>query len=148
PSHGSSGELVVEKTSLAMGSDADYFRYGLEGKHFFLWNNPKHVTVVRGLYEQANGSNIPFYELPSLGGRDTLRAYGEGRLADHGRVVMNVEHRMTFASLTMMGIQTIFEVAPFFDIGTVFPALGDIQRKNFRPGYGAAFRAAVKPNVV
>jgi hypothetical protein len=47
-----------------------------------------------------------------------------------------------------MGIQTTFELAPFFDIGTVFPTATEIQRKNFRPVYGAAFRAAVKPNVV
>ncbi len=148
PSRGSSGELFIEKTSVAMGSDADYIRYGLEGKRFFLWNNPKYVTVVHGLYEWANGPNIPFYELPSLGGRDTLRGYGEGRLADRGRVVMNVEHRITFATLSMMGIQTNFEFAPFFDIGSVFPTLPEVQRKNFRPVYGGAFRTAVKPNVV
>ena len=148
PSRGSSGELFVEKTSLAAGSDSDFIRYGLEGKRFFLWNNPKHVTVLHGLYEWANGANIPYYELPSLGGRETLRAYGEGRLVDRGRVVLNLEHRMTVATLTMMGIQSNFELAPFFDIGSVFPTLPEIQRKNFRPVYGGAFRVAVKPNVV
>ena len=148
PSRGSSGELFIEKTSVAMGSDSDYFRYGLEGKRFFLWENPNHVTVLRGLFEKVNGSNIPFYELPSLGGRDTLRGYGDGRLTDSGRVVVNVEHRMTVASLSIMGIQTNFEVAPFFDLGTVFPTATEVQRKNFRPVYGSAFRAAVKPNVV
>ena len=148
PSRGSSGELFVEKTSLAAGSDSDFIRYGLEGKRFFLWNNPKHVTVLHGLYEWANGANIPYYELPSLGGRETLRAYGEGRLVDRGRVVLNLEHRITVATLTMMGIQSNFELAPFFDIGSVFPTLPEIQRKNFRPVYGGAFRVAVKPNVV
>lgn len=149
PSRGSSGELFVEKTSLAFGSDSDFIRYGLDGKRFFLWkNHPKQVTVLHGLYEWANGPFIPFYELPSLGGRDTLRAYGDGRLADRGRFVVNVEQRYTFSSLNLMGIQTNFEVAPFFDIGSVFPTLPEVQRKNFRPVYGAAFRAAVKPNVV
>ncbi len=148
PSRGSSGELFVEKTSQATASDADYIRYGLEGKRFFLWKNPKYVTVVHGIYEWANGSNIPFYELPSLGGRDTLRGYGDGRLVDRGRMVLNVEHRITFASLTMMGIQSNFEFAPFFDIGSVFPTLPQVARQNFRPVYGSAFRVAVKPNVV
>jgi outer membrane protein assembly factor BamA len=148
PSRGSSGELFVEKTSVALGSDSDYIRYGLEGKRFFLWGNPNHVTVVHGLYEWVNGPNIPFYELPSLGGRETLRGYGEGRLADRGRMVLNLEHRITFASLTMMGIQSNFEFAPFFDIGSVFPTLPEVQSKNFRPVYGGAFRVAVKPNVV
>ena len=52
------------------------------------------------------------------------------------------------ASLTMMGIQSNFEIAPFFDIGSVFPTVPDVQAKNFRPVYGSAFRVAVKPNVV
>lgn len=148
PTRGSSGELFIEKTSLALGSDSDFFRYGAEMKRFLLWKNPKYVTVVHALYEKANGDRFPFYELPSLGGRDSLRGYGDGRFVDRGRLVFNAEHRITFASLNMMGIQTNFELAPFFDIGSVFPDLQDIKSKNFRPVYGAAFRAAVKPNVV
>jgi outer membrane protein assembly factor BamA len=148
PSRGSSGELFLEKTSVGAGSDSDFLRYGLEGKRFFLWDNPNHVTVLHGLYEWANGPNIPFYELPTLGGRDTLRGFGEGRFVDRGRIVMNVEHRMTVASLNMMGIQSNFEVAPFFDLGSVFPTIDEAQRKNFLPVYGSAFRVAVKPNVV
>lgn len=148
PTVGSSGELFVEKTSQALGSDSDYIRYGLEGKRIFPWKSPKHRTVIHGLYEWANGTNLPFYELPNIGGRDNLRGYGEGRFVDRGRLVMNVEHRITMASLALMGIETNFEVAPFVDLGTVFPTLPEMQRKNIRPVFGGAFRAAVKPNVV
>jgi len=133
---------------VAVGSDADYIRYGLDGKRFFLWNNPKYVTVLHGLYEWANGPNVPFYELPSLGGRETLRGYGKGRFVDRGRLVLNAEHRINFATLSMMGIQANFEIAPFIDIGSVFPTLPDLQRQNVHPVYGGAFRTAVKPNVV
>ncbi len=149
PSKGTSGEFFGEKTSEAMGSDSDFIRYGLEGKRFFLWkDHPHQVTVVRGLYQKVNGSFIPFYELSQLGGRDSLRGYGEGRFADRGSLVFNVEQRFTFASLNLMNIQTNFEVAPFVDLGTVFPDIQDIKSKSLRPVYGAAFRAAVKPNVV
>lgn len=148
PSRGSSGELFIEKTNAALGSDSDFVRYGMDGKRFFLWENPKYVTVVHGLYEKANGPHIPFYELPSLGGRDSLRGYGDGRFIDRGRLVFNVEHRITMASMDMMGIRTNFEIAPFFDCGSVFPDIQDIKSKDFRPVYGGAFRAAVKPNVV
>ena len=67
---------------------------------------------------------------------------------DRGRLVLNLEHRVTCASLSLMGIQTNFEVAPFFDLGSVFPTLPQIERRHFWPVYGTAFRAAVKPNVV
>jgi hypothetical protein len=148
PSEGSSGELFTEKTSYAMGSNADYFRYGLEGRHLFPWKNPNQTTVIHGLYEQVNGPLIPFDELPSIGGRDTLRGFGDGRFVDRGRLVFNVEQRITFSSLSMMGIQTQFQLAPFFDLGTVFPSRSEIQRRLFYPVYGGAFRAVVKPNVV
>ncbi len=148
PSVGSSGEAFVEKTSQALGSDADFIRYGLEGKRLFPWENPKHITVIHSVYEQANGPNLPFYELPSLGGRESLRGFGDGRFVDRGRFALNLEHRIRMASIALMGIQTNFEVAPFVDLGTVFPTLQDIQSKDFHPVFGGAFRAAVKPNVV
>ncbi len=149
PSLGSSGEFFTESTINDLGSHSDFVRYGLEGKRLFPWaHHPKETTVIHGLYEWANGSNIPFYELPSIGGRDTLRGFGEGRFIDRGRVVLNIEQRHTFATLAMMGIQTNFEIAPFFDLGSVFPTAPQIERRNFLPVYGAAFRAAVKPNVV
>src|SRR5207302_9929029 len=129
-------ELFVEKTSVALGSNSDYFRYGLEGKRFFLWKDPKQVTVLREQYQWVNGPFIPFYELSQMGGRETLRGYGQGRFADRGSLVINVEHRYTFASVNVMGIQTKFEAAPFFDLGTVVPTVDEIQRKNLRPVYG------------
>ena len=148
PTYGSTAELSIEKTDLGLGSNANYFRYGIEGRHLFPWADTRQTTVIHGLFDQANGPNIPFYDLATLGGRTTLRGFGDDRFEDRGRMVLNIEHRYTFASLGLMGIQTNFEVAPFFDLGTVFPAAEDVQRKNFQPVYGAAFRAAVKPNVV
>jgi len=148
PSTGRSGELFFEKASRIMGSDVDYIRYGADGKRFINWSNPKNITVIHGNYDWANGRFVPFYESPSLGGRNSLRGFGERRFVDSGSLVFNIEHRYIFSSLSLMGIQTNFEVAPFFDIGTVFPRLADMQRQDFRPVYGMAFRAAVKPNVV
>jgi hypothetical protein len=148
PSRGSSGEIFFEKTTLAWGSNADYIRYGIEGKRFFPWMDGKQNTVIHGLYDWVNGPNIPFYELATLGGRDTLRGYGEGRFNDQGRILFNVEQRMELTTLSMMGVQARFEAGPFFDLGTVFPRPEAIERKDFRPVWGGSFRAVVKPNVV
>jgi hypothetical protein len=148
PSRGSSGEIWFENPSPVFNSDAEFIKYGILGERFFRWPNPRQLTVVHGLYEWANGSNIPFYERPSIGGQKTLRGFGDGRFTDRGRLVLNLEQRMTVASLALMGIQANFELAPFFDLGTVFPTLPQIQRKYFYPVYGLGFRAAVKPNVV
>ncbi len=148
PTKGSSGEFFLEKTNSALGSDSDFFRYGGEGKRFFPWSHPDHVTVIHGLFERVDAHQIPFYELPSLGGRETLRAYGDGRMADNSRLLFNIEHRITLTSLSMMGVQTKFEVAPFFDVGAVSSKFSVVRRRDFRTVYGAAFRAVVTPNVV
>ena len=148
PSKGSSGEFFAENTSGDLGSDADFVRYGFEGKRLFPWSNPKETTVVRGLYEWVNGPNIPFYELSSVGGRDTLRGFGDGRFLDRGRLAFNAEQRHVLTSFPVMGVQTNFEVAAFFDLGTVFPTLPQMEYKYLYPVLGGAFRAAVKPNVV
>ena len=148
PTKGSSGEFFVEKTYQALGSVSHFVRYGAEGKRFFPWENPNHVTVIHAVAERITGNDIPFYELPSLGGRETLRAFGDGRLADRGRALFNIEHRITLTSLSMMGVQTKFEVAPFFDLGAVYPEVSEVRRQDFWPVYGAAFRAVVTPNVV
>jgi len=148
PSQGTSAEVFVEKTSKPWGSDANYFRHGLEAKQFFPWANKRQNTVVRGFYERVLGSNVPFYEQAQLGGRETLRGFGDGRFVDTGRIGTSVEQRYTIAAVKLMGIETNFELAPFVDIGTVFPHLSDIQRKDFLLVGGIGFRAAVKPNVV
>jgi hypothetical protein len=148
PSKGSSGEIFFEKTSQAWGSDSDYIRYGLEGKHFFPWEDSHQTTAVHGLYDWANGSNIPFYEMAMLGGRDTLRGFGEGRFYDQGRIAFTAEHRFELTSVSLMGVSTRFEVGPFYDVGTVFPRAQDMMLKDMRQVFGGAFRAVVKPNVV
>jgi hypothetical protein len=148
PSQGRSGEIFFEKTSQGWGSESDFIRYGLEGKRFIPWNGGKQITALHGLFDQANGPDIPFYEQAMLGGRETLRGYGEGRFYDRGRIVINVEQRIEITSLALMGVVTRFEAGPFIDVGTVFPRLGDAQWKHVRPVFGGSFRAAVKPNVV
>lgn len=147
PSRGTSGELFLEKTSHGLGSDADFFRHVVEGKHFIPWSD-RQTTVVRGLYERVIGPNAPFYERAALGGRGSLRGFGEGRFVDTGRIVANLEQRMTFASVKLMGIETNFEAAPFMDVGTVFPHLDQMQSRDLQFVGGVGFRAAVKPNVV
>ena len=44
------------------------------------------MTALRGWFEKVNGSFIPFYELPAIGGRETLRGFGDGRFRDQGEL--------------------------------------------------------------
>jgi hypothetical protein len=148
PSKGKSGEVFFEKTSRSWGSESDYIRYGLDGKRFFPWGDGSQNTALHVLFDKANGPNIPFYEMGTLGGRDTLRGFGDGRFYDKGRLSFTAEHRVALTSLSMMGVTTRFEVGPFYDVGTVFPSTEGLKLKYFQNVVGGAFRAVVKPNVV
>jgi hypothetical protein len=148
PSRGASGEVFIERTSQLLGSDSSFIRYGAKMKRFFPWPHTRQVSVLRGLFQKANGPKIPFFDLPTIGGRETLRGFGDGRFVDRGAMVFNAEHRITFAAFKLMNVETAFEVAPFVDVGTVFPDARGIQRKYFRTVEGVAFRTAFKPNVV
>ena len=123
----------------AMGWTASVFSFG-KIRNMSRWS--------MGFTKRPTGRISPFTNCPAWAGGTRLRGFGDGRFVDRGRLVFNVEHRITLASMEMMGIQANFEVAPFFDLGSVFPDIQDIKSKNFRPVCGGAFRVAVKPNVV
>src|SRR5258708_6807095 len=148
PTKGTTGELFFEKTAQSWGSDSDYIRYGVDGKRFFPWMDGKQITAVHARYDWANGSNIPFYEMAMLGGRDTLRGFGEGRFMAQGRMGFKSVERMELTSISLMGVTTKFEVGPFYDVGTVFPRPQDASLRDMRHVVGGFFRAVVKPNVV
>jgi hypothetical protein len=148
PSRGQSGELVLEKTNRGWGSDTDFLRYWVEGKQFFPWTDSGQTTVVRARFEKVNGSYIPFEELATLGGRQNFRGFGQGRFSDRGSLVANFEHRIPLASISLMDIDTRMEIAPFLDVGTVFPNIEGIERRYIRTVEGLSFRAVFKPNVV
>jgi hypothetical protein len=124
----------------------DYSRYGGDGRIFHPWKKG-HVTAAQVAYEQLNNT-APFWLMPSLGGKYSLRAYGEGRYVARGVAVVNVEHRITFWEAKLAGVTTSFEVAPFTGVGSAFHSPRDAQSKHLRPVVGGAIRAVARPQVV
>lgn len=128
--------------------DYDYTRYGLDGRYFHKWTgHDGEVTAANLKYEQLLG-DAPFWLQSRLGGKYSLRAYGEGRYADRGSLLWNVEHRHTFYKAKMAGVTTEFELAPFAGLGTVFDNPGRLASRYVRPLVGLATRAIARPQVV
>lgn len=131
-----------------LASAQDYSRYGLDGRVFYPWpRNPGRVTAAQARYDQVLGTP-PFWLQPSLGGKYSLRAYGEGRYVDRGALALNLEQRFTLWKVKMAGVTTELETAPFVGMGTVFDNPGRMARRYFRPVVGLATRAVAKPQVV
>jgi hypothetical protein len=130
-------------------SEYAYERYGADARWFHPWSSdPSKVFAVQYQYEQILGPTPPFWLLPSLGGKYSLRSYGSGRFVDRGSTSFNVEQRFTVLDEKMAGVTTEIQLAPFAGVGTVFDSPQTAQFAYLRPVVGAAVRAVAKPQVV
>lgn len=129
-------------------SSYDYSRSGFDGRVFYPWETEhKQVTAAQLQFEQLMG-DAPFWLLPRLGGKYSLRAYGDGRYMDRSMIAFNVEQRFTVWDTHMGGVTTEFEVAPFAGMGTVADNPGRYSARYARPVVGTALRAVARPQVV
>lgn len=93
------------------------------------------VLALRGRVAATNtsdGNGVPFYLLPSLGGRRSLRGYDDYRFADRNSLLLNAEYRWrVFGAL---------DGALFYDAGNVAPRFGDLDLSHLKTSYGLGFR--------
>jgi hemolysin activation/secretion protein len=91
---------------------------------------------------------VPFYERSLLGGRDSLRGFGDARFVDQNKISWTLEERIRFWRLSAFNVNVDFEVTPFYEAGTVFPQNGDLRGSDLHHVFGVGFRSVVRPNVV
>jgi outer membrane translocation and assembly module TamA len=92
------------------------------------------VTGV--LTRAAEGQEIPFFLLPSLGGAGSLHAFENDRFRDRNLLLMNVELRYALTpSIRLVG---------FVDAGEVFPDFGSFRLGGLElsSGLGARYKLA------
>jgi hypothetical protein len=148
-SRGAYANAFAETSVRSFMSQYDYERYGAEGRYFLPWTkDPGKVFAVRVGYEQIMGPTPPFWLLPSVGGKYSLRAYGDGRYVDRGAATLNIEQRIRLYEAKAAGVTTEIQLAPFAGIGEVFDNPKVATREGVRPVFGAAIRAVARPQVV
>ena len=131
----------------------------LDARNYIPHSSGQRVFVSRILFNGVFGQiehrgttlGVPFYEQPTLGGEDTLRAFGHGRYIGSWAVLANIEERVTVLQKTMFDHDIHLEMAPFVDIGRVGGSSVKVdhlffQNVQFNPGMG--IRLLAKPTVV
>ena len=83
------------------------------------------LEQVEPLFE---GSAVPFYQLPDLGGRRMLRGFRAGRFQDAGSLLLTAEYRYP--------IWKNLDAVVLVDAGQVFPELSAMSADRFRWSYG------------
>jgi outer membrane protein assembly factor BamA len=142
-------EMFEEHAFNGFLSEYEFGRAGFDGRYFYRWPNveKKRVTAFNVRFEQLTG-NAPFWLLPQLGGKYSLRAYGEGRYVDRSVLTLNLEQRFTFYETHMGGVTTQFELSPFIGMGQAADNPGRYAARYTRPVFGGAIRAVARPQVV
>ncbi|HEX3479066.1 MAG TPA: BamA/TamA family outer membrane protein [Kofleriaceae bacterium] len=109
---------------------ADFWRYGVELQHNWrLARGPRVLTVrLRGTGVTGQRDEVPFIELPALGGGSFLRGYDYLRFRDRVAGFGTIQYQWDLSNLV--------DAYLFTDAGRVFPSLDELTVRGMRLGYG------------
>ncbi len=116
--------------SSAMGGTHTYSLFTLDARKYFpLWWN--HVFAIQG-YAASTAWNVPFTQLPGLGGQFRMRGYFDGRFRDQNAIISQVEYRFP--------IVWRFGGVGFASAGVVAPGLLDFDFHDIKGTAGGGLR--------
>jgi hypothetical protein len=107
---------------------------------------PTDVLAVGATISDSFGE-LPFFSLPSLGGRDTLRGYIEGRFTDEAAWHASVEYRMWFLPRGFGWGQVRAErlgAALWYDIGSVASGVTEFEDAELQQSVGTGLRISLE----
>lgn len=114
--------------------DYAYAHFGAELSYTIDLYKRTRLLTLRTALESVEGevADIPFSDLPRLGGADRLRGYQDGRFRDRHLAIASVEYRYP--------IHKNIEGELFFDAGYVSDRYADLyDLKDWKVGYGGGF---------
>jgi hypothetical protein len=134
----STGWLLSGFTGLATSIDrakANYVRNGIDLQGFVRLGQGPRLLALRLIGEEVKGSldQIPFVDLPRLGGPLLLRGYQRDRFRDRVFALGSAEYQFDLSSNMLAGFL-------FVDAGRVFPGLEDLSLDDLRIGYGGGIQ--------
>jgi hypothetical protein len=111
---------------------ADFWRYGVDYQHFIRLAAGPRVLALRFHGEGVTGgySDVPFAELPTLGGPVYLRGYDLDRFRDRVAAFGTAEYQWDLSAW--------FNASLFVDAGRVYGNLDELTLSHMRLGYGGS----------
>lgn len=131
----SGGFLLAGFAGYATGlgdDDTDFGRYGVDAQKFFRLGAGPRIISLRAYAEAITGdvADVPFADLPELGGAMFLRGYDRDRFRDRTLALVQGEYQW--------GLSQNFSATLFVDAGRVYPKWRDFTVDDLRVGYGGA----------
>jgi len=122
-----------------LGEDEpSYYRIGVDLQRYLRLAVGPRVLELRAYGELVTGARdeVPFSELPRLGGSSLLRGYESGRFRDRVAIVTQASYAWAVSSWLAPSV--------FVDVGRVYSGLDDLSLDHPRAGFGAALEAYSK----
>jgi outer membrane protein assembly factor BamA len=117
---------------MAVAERPDFRRYGFDLQHFLRITGGPRVIGARLHAETVTGrrDDVPFFDLPALGGPSQLRGYPLERFRDRLAAVGSIEYAWDLSPFVA--------ASAFVDTGGTFATPRDIDARTFGVGYGLA----------
>jgi len=152
PTKGFYGKFTAEFNSVTedKGSDIEdnYSIFRLNLRQYISSPSQKWVFLMRNEWAFSTEREIPFYELPSLGGLTSIRAFDINRFRDQHSFFASMEMRYTVAQLNVMGFPMAMVMSGFLDAGQVFNEDDGLDfGDDFNWAPGVSMRLVNYPNV-
>lgn len=110
----------------------DFYRAGVDARRYLTLARGPRAIELRGHVEWVSGSRdeIPFVDLPRLGGRELLRGYDRDRFRDKVAAVAQVSY--------VFALSRFLAASIFTDVGRVHAGLDELSYRDQRVGFGGA----------
>ena len=163
PTRGWRGILKVAHTNEALLSDYEFTRYSVDLGYLYPLFGGAHVIGARvnGAFIDGPDEEVPFWELTSLGGDDTLRGFFPERFLGTSRVLANAEYRFKLFDFDFFDIWHVrVGGAGFAELGRVFIDNDELEDEfefddelldrvaDFRFSYGGGLRFLLSQAIV
>jgi hypothetical protein len=110
--------------------------------------HPPTDAIALGAFANTTHGELPFWALPTLGGRNTLRGYIQNRFTDKAAWHATGEYRFWVIPRGFKVTDTIrierVGLAFFYDIGTVADNIEEFRTATIHDSYGVSFRFSLE----
>jgi outer membrane protein assembly factor BamA len=134
--------------------DADFQKLILDVSYLapLVWRRQVIAFHANGEAMFGDDEDIPFFELSSLGGDDTMRGYFPYRFLGKGRMLFNAEYRLKLIDFNFRNLWDVtIDGVAFGDAGRVYEDGDDFQDnvfEDFRYSYGGGLRIGLSSGLV
>ena len=113
----------------------DFWRYGIDLQKFMRLSDGPRMIIAHFHGEAVTGrrDEVPFTELPKLGGPTWLRGYALDQFRDRVAAFGSAAYAWDLSQW--------FAASVFVDVGRVYPAVSELSLDHMRMGYGVAVEA-------